>query len=119
MTIIEAINDTARALTNLSKVMVAVADQTEGVPATKAVNVEAEEPKKETKKQKQLFDPTPKKKEEEVVTMEMVRSVLAEKSQAGLTDKVKSLLESFGAAKLSAVKPEDYAKLMAAAKELN
>ena len=49
----------------------------------------------------------------------MVRSVLAEKSQAGLTDKVKSLLESFGAAKLSAVKSEDYAKLMAAAKELN
>ena len=49
----------------------------------------------------------------------MVRSVLAEKSQAGLTDKVKSLLDSFGAVKLSAVRPEDYAKLMVAAKELN
>lgn len=58
-------------------------------------------------------------KQDEVVTLEMVRSVLAEKSQAGLTDKVKSLLDSFGAVKLSAVRPEDYAKLMVAAKELN
>lgn len=114
MTIIEAINDTARALTNLSKVMVAVAEQTEGVPVAQAVSVE---PKKESKKDvKKAIAET---KQDEVVTLEMVRSVLAEKSQAGLTDKVKSLLDSFGAAKLSAVRPEDYAKLMAAAKELS
>lgn len=121
MTIIDAINDTARALTNLSKVMVEVANQTEVVSVTEALDVEAKkEEAKEPKKlkQKQLFDPTPKK-QEEVVTVEMVRSVLAEKSQAGHTDKVKTLLDSFGAAKLSAVKPEDYAKLMAAAKEIN
>lgn len=114
MTIIEAINDTARALTNLSKVMVAVAEQTEGVPVAQAVTVEAKkEPKKDAKKE------AVETKQDEVVTLEMVRSVLAEKSQAGLTDKVKSLLDSFGAAKLSAVKPENYAKLMAAAKELS
>lgn len=116
MTIIEAINDTARSLSNLSKVLVAVAEKTEGVPA---VTVDAkEEPKKATKKTEVKETPTEPKKEG-TVTLEMVRSVLAEKSQAGLTDKVKSLLESFGAAKLSAVKSEDYAKLMAAAKELN
>ena len=118
MTIIEAINDTARSLSNLSKVLVAVAEKTEGVPAVQAVTVDAkEEPKKETKKTEAKETPTEPKKEE-TVTLEMVRSVLAEKSQAGLTDKVKSLLESFGAAKLSAVKSEDYAKLMAAAKEI-
>ena len=50
MTIIEAINDTARSLSNLSKVLVAVAEKTEGVPAVQAVTVDAkEEPKKETK----------------------------------------------------------------------
>lgn len=119
MTIIEAINDTARSLSNLSKVLVAVVEKTEGVPAVQAVTVDAkEEPKKATKKTEAKETPTEPKKEE-TVTLEMVRSVLAEKSQAGLTDKVKSLLESFGAAKLSAVKSEDYAKLMAAAKELN
>ena len=90
-----------------------------GVLLHRHITVDAkEEPKKETKKTEAKETPTEPKKEE-TVTLEMVRSVLAEKSQAGLTDKVKSLLESFGAAKLSAVKSEDYAKLMAAAKELN
>jgi hypothetical protein len=58
------------------------------------------------------------KEEKTVVTIEQVRAVLAEKSQAGLTSKVKSLLESFGANKLSAVAAEDYEKLLAAAKDL-
>ena len=49
------------------------------------------------------------------VTLEMIRGVLAEKSQAGHTGKVKELLEQFGAAKLSAVKPENYDELYKAA----
>ena len=52
------------------------------------------------------------------VTIEDVRAVLAEKSQSGLTAKVKELLESFGACKLSAVKEADYSKLLEAAKKL-
>lgn len=55
---------------------------------------------------------------ESTVSIEDIRAILAEKSQAGLTSKVKELLESFGAAKLSAVKPEDYEKLLKQAKEL-
>ncbi|MGN8805465.1 MULTISPECIES: DNA ligase [unclassified Blautia] len=106
MTIIEAINNTAKALTNLSKVLVAVAEQTEGIPAKEAVNIPA---KKEEKKAASS---------EETVTIEQVRAVLAEKSQAGLTAQVKTLLESFGANKLSAVKPEDYAAVLAEAKKL-
>ena len=43
---------------------------------------------------------------------------MAEKSQSGLTNKVKELLESFGANKLSAIKTEDYAALLEKAKEL-
>lgn len=112
MTVIEAINDTAKALTNLSKVLVAVGEQTKGVPAPVAASIPVEEA------------PKPEKREsaedtKEVITIEQVRAVMAEKSQAGLTAQVKELLEKFGANKLSAVKPEDYADLMAAAKELN
>ena len=52
------------------------------------------------------------------VTIEQVRAVMAEKSQAGFTAQVKALLETFGAAKLSAVNPEDYEALLEAAKEI-
>ena len=52
------------------------------------------------------------------VTIEQVRAVMAEKSQAGLTAQVKALLETFGASKLSAVNPEDYEALLEAAKEI-
>lgn len=52
------------------------------------------------------------------VTIEDIRAVLAEKSQDGLTSKVKELLTSFGANKLSAVKDEDYPRLFMEAKKL-
>ena len=91
MTIIEAINDTAKALVNLAKVLA------------------------ETKEQTKEKEPTNEKSK---VTIEQVRAVLAEKSQEGLTDKVKALLESFGANKLSDVKEENYAALLEKAKDL-
>lgn len=56
--------------------------------------------------------------EEVDVTIEDIRAVLAEKSQDGLTSKVKELLTSFGANKLSAVKVEDYPRLFMEAKKL-
>ena len=52
------------------------------------------------------------------VTLEEVRAVLAEKSSAGHTDEVRKLLQAFGAAKLSAVDPKDYAALKAKAEVL-
>lgn len=52
------------------------------------------------------------------VTLEEVRGVLAEKSAAGHTAKVRQLLKDLGADKLSAVKPEDYAALKASAEVL-
>lgn len=53
-----------------------------------------------------------------VVTIEQVRAVLAEKSQARLTGEVRKLLGSYGADKLSAVSPDRYAELIEAAKNL-
>ena len=52
------------------------------------------------------------------VTIEDVRAVLAEKSQDGLTAKVRELLESFDAKKLSAVDPDRLPELLKAAKAL-
>ena len=67
---------------------------------------------KEQTKEKEPTNEKPK------VTIEEIRSVLAEKSQEGLTDKVKALLESFGANKLSDVKEENYPALLEKAIEL-
>ena len=49
---------------------------------------------------------------EKVVTLEQVRAVLAEKSHDGLTAEVRALLEKYGAQKLSAIDPKDYAALL-------
>ena len=45
-------------------------------------------------------------------TFAEVRKAFSAKSHAGYTDQVKALIASYGADKLSAVKEEDYARLM-------
>lgn len=86
-----------------------MADSCEDKAAT-ATPIADKQEAKNTKPDKELVAP--------VVYIEDVRAVLAEKSQSGLTSKVKELLESFGACKLSAVKEVDYGKLLEAAKKL-
>jgi len=58
------------------------------------------------------------KHEEETVTLEQVRAVLAEKSHDGFTVEVRGLLEKYGAAKLSQIDPSKYAALLAEAEAL-
>ena len=53
------------------------------------------------------------------VTLEQVRAVLAEKSHDGLTEQVRSLLQKYGAQKLSAIASDRFADLLRDAKELN
>ena len=122
MTPIEAINNVAKAYQDLAVVLMAVADKTIGVPVAQAMTVDAdkpvEEPKKEAPKAAKAKAEKPTKGPEEVITIEQVRAVLAEKSQDRFTAQVKALLESFDANKLSAVKPEDYKDLMAAAQDI-
>ena len=55
---------------------------------------------------------------EEQPTLEEVRAVLAEISRSGKTAEMKALLSKFGAAKLSDVKPEQYASLLQKAREV-
>ena len=52
------------------------------------------------------------------VTLEEVRAVLAEKSAAGHTPEMRELLRAFGADRLSAVNPKDYAAIKAKAEAI-
>ena len=61
--------------------------------------------------------PTPVK--EPPLTLEAVRAVLANKSRAGYTAQIRSLLQKYGADKLSVVDPANYKALLADAEELN
>lgn len=47
------------------------------------------------------------------LTLEEVRAVCADKSRAGFTAEVKTIITKHGADKLSAVKPEDYVAVLA------
>lgn len=55
---------------------------------------------------------------EKLVTLEQVRAALAEKSQQGFTAEVRSLLEKYGAPKLSQIDQVNYAALLADAEAL-
>ena len=60
--------------------------------------------------------PSAKKKSDSAtvsVALENVRAVCAEKSRAGFTAEVKSIITKHGADKLSAIKPEEYAAVLA------
>ena len=50
--------------------------------------------------------------EKPTITFEQVRAALANKSRDGYTLAVKNLVESFGAEKLSEIKPEHYAEIL-------
>jgi hypothetical protein len=52
------------------------------------------------------------------VSLEQVRAVLAEKSQAGFTAEVRGLLEKYGAPKLSQIDPANFAELLVDAEAL-
>lgn len=66
----------------------------------------------------QPADSMPPKHTTSQITIDQVRTLLAEKSGEGKTQAVKALLYKYDAGKLSGVKPEDYAALMEEARKL-
>ena len=66
----------------------------------------------------QSVDNTPPKPAAPQITIDQVRTLLAEKSGEGKTQAVKALLYKYDAGKLSGVKQEDYAALMEEARKL-
>ena len=55
---------------------------------------------------------------EPALTLEQVRAVLADKSRMGFTAEIRSLLQKYGAAKLSGIDPIHYTALVAEAEVL-
>ena len=62
--------------------------------------------------------PQPETQQEQPATLEGIRALMAQKTQEGKSKEIKELLQKYGAAKLSAVKPEDYPALMQEAQVL-
>lgn len=52
------------------------------------------------------------------ITLEQVRGILADKSRAGFTTEVRSIIESFGANRLSEIDAKDYEAVLAKAEVL-
>lgn len=115
-----SIRELASDIAKLSKTLTILAAEVESVlmqqnAEAPATEVEQKLVEKQEQSQKETSSKASSKEDKPTVTIEQVRAAMAEKSQAGLTNKVKEVLEQFGAAKLSAVKPEDYEALLAAA----
>ena len=62
------------------------------------------------------FAPEPEAKP--VITLEQVRAVLADKSRAGHTTEVRTLLQKYGADRLSQIDPANYEALLRGAEGL-
>lgn len=61
-----------------------------------------------SEEQPKAIEAKPVKKAEPTISLEKVRGVLAEKSQAGFTTEVKAIIQKYGANRLSDIDPKDY-----------
>ena len=89
-----AISDLRTAAATINDVANTLAEMFSGAPQTENVSL--------------LDDPT-----EPTPTLEQVRAVLADKSRKGFTAQVRSLLQKYGATKLSGIDPANYKVLLA------
>lgn len=90
-----------------------LADSVQAVADAMVANEPAETALSEQPATEQMAKPATKP-----VTLEQVRAALAEKSQLGFTANVRTLLEKYGAPKLSQIDPANYAALLADAEAL-
>ena len=74
----------------------------EGGTKDKAVKEQKQDTVKEQKQN------AVQEQQENPATLEGIRALMAQKTQEGKSKEIKELLQKYGAAKLSAVKPEDY-----------
>ena len=112
-------------LRSLADSLQAVADAVADSGAAEAEMTTTKEPEKAGKTGKSAAKNTAKKdakamakQEEEPLTLEEVRAVLAEKSRSGHTEEVRELLAKHGADKLSEIDPAEYAALLSEAEVL-
>ena len=92
----------------------------EGGTKEKAVKAQPSATEKAQKQDvaKAQTETTAQEQQESPATLEGIRALMAQKTQEGKSKEIKELLQKYGAAKLSAVKPEDYPALMQEAQVL-
>ena len=92
----------------------------EGGTKEKAVKAQPSATEKAQKQDvaKAQTETTAQEQQESPATLEGIRALMAQKTQEGKSKEIKELLQKCGAAKLSAVKPEDYPALMQEAQVL-
>ena len=124
------IEDLSLSLSAIASILKAIAEAAETVSETKAQRLEknhqpleVQSPPSQSSVQKKPVSTQDSfagssDADKPTVTIEQVRAVLAEKSQAGLTMQVKELLTSFGSVKLSGIDPARYGELIEAAEAL-
>lgn len=74
-------------------------------------NVSANNPSTNKKKEQK-----PKQSEKRTISIEEVRMVMAEKSRAGFTDEIRSIIAKHGADRLSDIDPTEFETILAEAK---
>lgn len=114
MTKIKDLATAVSSLRNAAWLLTDIADclsqQTADSPAPETP-AESQEPVQDT--QTAPVEPTvPSEQIEPELTLEDVRGVLSDIARSGNREGVKSLLEKYGASKLSAIDPNDYAALL-------
>ena len=98
-----------------------VAEGLRGLAKAEGGSKTAEKDTGKTQKQdaeKTQTDSAAEAPQEKPATREGIRALMAQKTQEGKSKEIKELLQKYGAAKLSAVKPEDYPALMQEAQVL-
>lgn len=118
MSKVKLLLDVVGDLRSLADSLQAVAEaMTQSQPEVEApaVGMEKKPKKTDTKKAEPALSPA---SEEKPLTLEEVRAVLAEKSRAGHTAEVRTLLIKHGADKLSDIDPAEYPALLADAEVL-
>ena len=98
-------------LLDVASNMRSLADSIQGVCDAMAESEPMDADKKTTPVKEAEPNKTTKPKVKEV-KLEDVRAVLAEKSQAGMTAKVREIIQKYGAAKLSEIEPKHYADIL-------
>lgn len=72
----------------------------------------------EQEQKPKAIEEKPVQEEKPAISLEKVRSVLAEKSQAGHTAEVRAIIGKYGASRLSEIDAKDYAAVLKDAEEL-
>lgn len=92
----------------------------DSVQAVANAMMEGDTPAEQSQEQTTAASDKPEKpkKQAPTITLEQVRAVLVDKTHDGFTTDVQALLRKYGASKLSAIDPKNYAALLKDAEEI-